>query len=358
MQKLSTEDKKPSPYDSASYLSFILYHWLTPLINLGAQKTLELDDVYNVPVTLRTSVLYKLFQFFWDEEQAAHQGSGAGNLAWMLIRASRKHAILSALYLSVMGLVTIVQPYFLVKILEYVAHGEVNFFGVTSGVGLAVGLAVLSLLGSLGGNVAFAYVTEYGCRTRSILIAKIFAKSLKISSFTRSQQTTGEIVTLMASDTERIWMFIMSSHWLWLAPTMIVVAMALLIVEFGLAAVIVTAVVGLWFAAFSKSSGLVGYYRSKIVKMTGERVKLMNEALQGIRVIKLYSWEIPTIERIEQIRKQETDIMMQYQMTKMFNTVRVPNEWCAVLHGNDRYVVLCFLCCCCLNQSNRLLLLF
>jgi hypothetical protein len=66
---------------------------------------------------------------------------------------------------------------------------------------------------------------------------------------------------------------------------------------------------------------LVGYYRAKIVKLTGERVKLMNEALQGIRVIKLYAWEDPTVDRIEKIRKQETDLMMSYQLTKMFNTV-------------------------------------
>ena len=321
MQKLNTEDKKPSPYDSASYLSFILYLWLTPLITLGASRPLELDDVPNVPIKLQTNNLFDLFQSIWDEEQTCHPESGARNLAWMLFRASRKELILSSLNLCVMGLVTILQPYFLVKILDYVANGEVNFFGVTSGVGVAVALALLSLLGSLGGNVAFTYVTEYGCRTRNILISKIFAKSLRISSFTRSKQTTGEIVTLMAADTERVWMFIMACHWLWLSPLMIVIAMILLVVEFGLVGVIVTGVVGLWYAAFSKSSGMVGHFRSKIVKLTGERVKLMNEALQGIRVIKLYSWETPTIERIEQIRTEETNLMMHYQLTKMFNTV-------------------------------------
>lgn len=337
MQKLRTDDKKPSPYDTASCLSYCLYHWLTPLITLGAKQPLELEDVYNVPQALRTNILYDLFQSLWDEEQTKHPKSGAKNLGWLLIRSSQRHLILSAMLLCVMAIVTIVQPYFLVKILDYVAHEDVNFLGMTSGVSLAVALAVISLMGSLGGNIAFTYVTEYGCRTRSMLIAKIFAKSLNISSFTRSKQTTGEIVTLMASDSERLWMFIMSSHWLWLAPIMLVVAMILLIVEFGFAGVIVTAVVILWYAVFDKSSGLVGYYRSKIVKLTGERVKLMNEALQGIRVIKLYSWETPTIERIEQIRNEETDLMMRYQLTKMFNTV--------ILSLNSLYILFtnCFL---------------
>ncbi len=47
----------------------------------------------------------------------------------------------------------------------------------------------------------------------------------------------------------------------------------------------------------------------------------MNEALQGVRVIKLYCWEGPTVERIDNIREQETQYMLHYQLTKMFNTV-------------------------------------
>jgi ATP-binding cassette subfamily C (CFTR/MRP) protein 1 len=323
MQKLCSEEKekRPNPQDSSSFLSQTFYQWLTPLIDLGAERPLELDDVYNVPAALQSETVYDLFQSVWDEEQVANPGSGARNLAVMLRRCSRKPLIIAVVNFSIFALVSLAQPYFLVKILEYVATGEVNFLGVESGVLISLGLGLLSFIGIVCFSIAFTHIYECGFRTRNILIAKIFNKSLKISSFARNKQTTGDIVTLMAADTERIWMFILCSNWLWLAPAIIFISLLLLIIEFGQAAVVVTAVVALWFAVFYKSSSMVGSYRSRIVKLTGERVKLMNEALQGIRVIKLYAWETPIVDRIDRIRKQETDLMMQYQLTKMFNTV-------------------------------------
>lgn len=38
-------------------------------------------------------------------------------------------------------------------------------------------------------------------------------------------------------------------------------------------------------------SRLNGYLRSKAIKVTDVRVKLMNEILETIKMIKMYSWE-------------------------------------------------------------------
>lgn len=322
MQKLRTEEeKKLNPYDTASLLSFVFYGWLSPLIELGAKKPLDFDDVYHTPASLSSSVVFELFQSVWDKEQENNPGSGANKLGWMLVRCSIRPLLLSAFWFFLFAVVSLLQPYFIVKILEYVANGEVDFFGVKSGILISVGLAAFSFIGIVSFSIGFTQIQQVGFSTRNILITKIFNKSLNISNFARSQRTTGEIVTLMSADTERYWVCVLMCNWLWLSPSIIAISLILLIIEFGLAAVIVTVVVAFWFLAFSKSSSLVGYYRAKIVKLTGERVKLMNEALQGIRVIKLYAWEGPTVERIEQIRKQETDLIMRYQLTKMFNTV-------------------------------------
>ena len=335
------------PFDNASSLSYIFYSWLTPLIDLGATRPLDFNDVYTTPPSLSAKHVYDLFQHYYDQEQKKSPNSNTNsntnpnsntipnpnsnpnsnsnnqNLGWILMKCSMRPLLLSSLNFTIFAIVSLLQPYFIVKILEYVANGEVDFLGVKSGVLISIGLALFSFIGIVSFSIGFTQIQEVGFRTRNILISKIFSKSLNISSYTRNKQTTGEIVTLMAADTERYWVCVLLSNWLWLSPSIIGISLILLIIEFGLAAVIVTGVVGLWFLAFSRSSSLVGYYRAKIVKLTGERVKLMNEALQGIRVIKLYAWEDPTVDRIEKIRKQETDLMMSYQLTKMFNTVRM-----------------------------------
>lgn len=52
-----------------------------------------------------------------------------------------------------------------------------------------------------------------------------------------------------------------------------------------------------------------------MVKLTDERVKLINEMLQSIRVIKLYAWEAALEGRVAAVRKEETSALMRYLTT-------------------------------------------
>jgi len=56
----------------------------------------------------------------------------------------------------------------------------------------------------------------------------------------------------------------------------------------------------------------VGILRRSLVHFTDERVKLINEVLQGIRVIKLYAWEVPIEERIYNTRDKELRLISRY----------------------------------------------
>ena len=51
--------------------------------------------------------------------------------------------------------------------------------------------------------------------------------------------------------------------------------------------------------------GLLNMVRSKKTVVTDQRVKLMNELLNGIRVIKYYAWEAAFAERVTTIRIKE-----------------------------------------------------
>lgn len=44
-------------------------------------------------------------------------------------------------------------------------------------------------------------------------------------------------------------------------------------------------------------------YRLRMVGVTDSRIRIMNELIQGIQIIKMYAWEKPFAKIIDQMRK-------------------------------------------------------
>jgi len=91
------------------------------------------------------------------------------------------------------------------------------------------------------------------------------------------------------------------------------VVMAILIAEIGVA----PALVGMAFMLLvipmqNYIAQQIGIIRRKMIHFTDERVKLINEMLQSIRIIKLYAWESAIEKRIAGIRTEETTILGTY----------------------------------------------
>ena len=45
------------------------------------------------------------------------------------------------------------------------------------------------------------------------------------------------------------------------------------------------------------------FFRSKIAALTDERIKVMNEIISGMRVIKMYTWEKPFAKLVANLRR-------------------------------------------------------
>jgi hypothetical protein len=51
-----------------------------------------------------------------------------------------------------------------------------------------------------------------------------------------------------------------------------------------------------------------------------QRIKMMNEVLNGIKVLKLYAWEIAFIRRINEIREKELKCIRQKAIISAFSS--------------------------------------
>ena len=160
-------------------------------------------------------------------------------------------------------------------------------------------------------NYYFNVMFVIGMRVRTSLISAIYRKSLNLSNSSRKSTTTGEIVNLMSVDAQRFVDLLAFINLVWSAPLQIVLAMFFLWQELGpsvlagLAVMILMLPLNAFLATFQRRLQI------KQMKQKDERVKTMNEILNGIRVIKLYAWEKSFMQNVFNIRNIELNNLKQ-----------------------------------------------
>lgn len=70
----------------------------------------------------------------------------------------------------------------------------------------------------------------------------------------------------------------------------------------------------------NNSMGKRSIFQTKTMKLKDQRIKLMNEILNGIKVLKLYAWEVAFIRRINDIRGQELACIRQKAVLSAIST--------------------------------------
>lgn len=132
-----------------------------------------------------------------------------------------------------------------------------------------------------------------------------------MSNTARKESTVGEIVNLMAVDAQRFMDLVTYLNMIWSAPLQIGLAIYFLwgilgpSVLAGLAVMIILIPVNGVIANKAKNLQI------KQMKNKDERVKLMNEVLNGIKVLKLYAWEPSFEQQVLKIRDKEVHVLKQ-----------------------------------------------
>ncbi|CEH19248.1 Multidrug resistance-associated protein/mitoxantrone resistance protein, ABC superfamily [Ceraceosorus bombacis] len=177
--------------------------------------------------------------------------------------------------------------------------------GQGTGWGLAIGLWGMMQASSLLTNQFFYLAMYCGLQSRASLTSILFRKGLRLSSKSRLKHTTGRLVTAVSTDVTRLETLYMYAHDAWLGPIQIVVTLALLINNLGPSALVALGVI-IFFTPFQAVivSRMVKA-RADAVKVTDKRVSLMQEILQGIKLIILFEHRQAYAEKVSSLRSRE-----------------------------------------------------
>lgn len=145
-----------------------------------------------------------------------------------------------------------------------------------------------------------------GVLLRGALITAIYNKGLTLSTRARYVHPNGKLVNHISTDVSRVDFATQFFHMGWTAPIQLIICLVILLVNLGPSALVGFAVFFVIVPFQAKAMRLLLRFRQKTMVFTDKRVKLLQELLSGIKIIKFFAWEDPYLEKINQVRDSET----------------------------------------------------
>uniref|UniRef100_A0A663DUQ4 ABC-type glutathione-S-conjugate transporter n=1 Tax=Aquila chrysaetos chrysaetos TaxID=223781 RepID=A0A663DUQ4_AQUCH len=216
-----------------------------------------------------------------------------GWLVKTLCKTFWQNLLLSVAFKLVHDGLVFVSPQLLKLLIAFVSDEE-SF--AWQGYLYAILLFLTALIQSLCLQQYFSLCFQLGINVRASLTAAIY-KKVGMALATRKESTVGETVNLMSADAQRFMDTANFVHQLWSSPLQIILAIVFLWGELGPSVLAGIAVMVLLIP--------INGFLVRNMKNKDERMKIMSEILNGIKILKLFAWEPSFEKRVNEIRARE-----------------------------------------------------
>ncbi|XP_015783925.1 multidrug resistance-associated protein 1 [Tetranychus urticae] len=320
-RQVFTEDvQNECPYASSSFISRLLFFWYDSMALKGFRKTLTQGDMWNLISDNQTQTIEKHFDPHLQSATEYIQYSNYDkpttsssqrrstlkvSILGVLIKAFWPVLLFGAICKLISSLLVFASPQLMDALLTFIVSDEPAWKGYT----IAIGMFTAALFQSILDSQYEFWTQTTSMRMRSALLATIYRKSLRLSSLGRRDFTTGEIVNLMAVDTQRIVDYVNIVNFVWSSPVQLVITVYLLWRQLGVSSIAGLAIMLILVPFNGLVTTKFKNCQLRLMKEKDARSKLVSEVLNGMKVLKLYAWEGAFGDIIASIRKNEIDAL-------------------------------------------------
>uniref|UniRef100_A0A3B3S0J1 ATP binding cassette subfamily C member 3 n=1 Tax=Paramormyrops kingsleyae TaxID=1676925 RepID=A0A3B3S0J1_9TELE len=336
-------DPNPCPESSAGFLSTMTFWWFTSMAIKGYKNPLENKDLWSLNKQDSSEVIVPKLLKEWEVEQdkspltteANHVDKPQAEAEVLLMEKGEAqqpsflrcllkvfgpYFLIGSAYKLLQDLITFINPVLLSLLISFIGNQKK---GVPSwwGYALAFLMFFCALLQTLILHQHFQYCFVTGMRLRTAIVGAIYRKSLVITNAAKRSSTVGEIVNLMSVDAQRFMDLTTFLNMLWSAPLQIILALYFLWQNLGPSVLAGVAVMILLIPLNAAIAVKTRAFQVEQMQYKDSRIKLMNEILNGIKVLKLYAWENSFKEKVLDIRQKELHVLRKMAYLGAVSTV-------------------------------------
>ncbi|OCL11568.1 hypothetical protein AOQ84DRAFT_229156 [Glonium stellatum] len=339
----------------AGFFSLMTFQWMAPLMSIGYQRPLELNDIWLVNPNRSADALVERLQASFKTRVAR---GDKRPLLGALYETFKVEFLFGGFCQLSSSLLQSLSPF----VLRYLINFSVEAYiaqhtgrkppSLGRGIGLVIGITIMQMCQSMATNHFMYRGMMIGGQSRAVLIAVIFDKAMKLSGRAKAGGKpldtpppeikpgtdaerkwyrlvlqkkkkeaeksgqkgvlgdghgwgNGRIINLMSTDTYRVDQACGMFHMIWASPIAIMLTLALLIVNLTYSALSGFGLLVITMPLLGRAVRSLFRRRMAINKVTDQRVSLTQEILQAVRFVKYFGWETSFLARISEIRNRE-----------------------------------------------------
>ncbi|XP_030721180.2 ATP-binding cassette sub-family C member 2 [Globicephala melas] len=344
-------DSSKHPSTTASFLSSITFSWYDSIVLKGFKKPLTLEDIWDIDEETKTKTLVSRFEKYMAGElqkaRQAFQKRQQKNSQWnpgarlhgldkkqsqsqdvLVLEETKKNkkksettkdfpkswlvkALFKTFYVILLksfllklvyDILMFLNPQLLKLLISFANDHDIYLW---TGYLYSILFFAVALIQSLCLQYYFKLCFMLGMKVRTTIMASVYKKALTLSNQARKQYSIGETVNLMSVDAQKLMDVTNFIHLLWSNVLQISLSIYFLWAELGPS---VLAGVGVMVLLIPINGVIATKSRAiqvKNMKYKDNRLKIMNEVLSGIKILKYFAWEPSFQNQVHDLRKKE-----------------------------------------------------
>ncbi|CAF4225543.1 unnamed protein product [Rotaria sp. Silwood2] len=283
--------------------------WITPILSLGNKRTLVEDDLNDLSVNDKCSVLLNRVNAYSSKWEGT----------WHVFkRIFHKDFLISIFLVFPLTLARTAQPLIIRQLVIYI-KGQSDL-PAYAGYLYAITLSIAAMIQAVLNQQIFFRNVRIGMRVRNTLSSAIYKHLLTTNTAALHKTSAALAINLVANDAGKFEELSIFVHALVQVPLEAIVTFGLVWWSIGIPTLFGYAVLISLVPIQLIFSRQFGRYRKATMACTDKRVQIINEIVNGCQIIKMYNWEKAIEQRVHETRRHELSNIYKSSYLRALNT--------------------------------------
>ncbi|VVC32367.1 Hypothetical protein CINCED_3A020730 [Cinara cedri] len=296
-----------NPRESANIIEILTFSWMLNLLKTARKRDLNENDLYATLNNHKSSLLGNELEKKWKNELInAKNANREPSLLRVLFQMFAGQILIIALVQILIDVVLrFTRPILFGGFLMYFTPVGINNVDKKHAYMYALGLVMNLMLCIILNRYVMSELSHCGMKIQVACSSKIYRKALRLSKLSLEDSTAGLAINLLSNDLNRFEEGLRCVNYVWLCPFTSIAIIYYMWLEIGVSCLFGVCVVLMTIPFQAWLGKKMVEFRLKIAQRTDQRVRLMNEIISGIHVIKMYTWEKTFTLFVQYARKME-----------------------------------------------------